>query len=314
MKTLTMITRHGKNKDNILAYTLISSDYQTVTVSAKDLESGIKSKKFVVVNMDVENGKLVSTNGALDKYTLINVDTNSIEGTAKAVILNRVEVNGKLAGYTIFTQSGTLAEVNVADAVALCNKKLISNGKIRHTQERDIVSAINGNYPLREITMDKAPKGEIAVNLLFFGTALGTDAQYFGGIVECTSATEMSKINDILSKSNAKIISTVAKVAGHEVRESLGIKRVGANSLYGVFEISILEKLVSSKAKVASNMGAILVSAVKYDSNKEATEATVKLSKELKPVGTDLCDIEEIDNKAKSFAKTVATKFNGVIK
>lgn len=314
MKTLTMITRHGENKENIVAYTLISSDYQTVTVSAKDLESGIKSKKFVVTNMAVENGKLVSTNGALDKYTLINTKTNNIEGVAKAVILNRVEVNGKLAGYTIFTQSGTLAEVNVADAVALCTKKLISNGKIRHTQERDIVSAINGNYPLREITMDKAPKGEVAVNLLFFGTTLGTDAQYFGGIVECTSATEMSKLNDVLSKSNAKIISSVAKVGGQEVRESLGIKRVGANSLYGVFEISVLEKLVANKSNVTNNMGAVLVSAVKYNSNKEAIEATVKLSKELKPIGAEQSEVEEIDSKVKSYAKLIATKFAGAIK
>ena len=316
MKTLTMITRHGDNKDNVVAYTLISSDYQTVTVSAKDLENGIKGKKFAVTNMDVENGKLVSTNGALDKYTLININTNSIEGVAKAVILNRVEQNGKLVGYTIFTQNGILAEVNVVDAVTLCNKKLISNGKIRHTQDGDIVSAIGGNYPLRTITMDKAPKGEVSVNILFFGTTIGTDAQYFGGIIECTSATEMSKLNDVLSKSSARVISTVAKVAGQEVRDSLGIKRVGANSLYGVFEISVLEKLVHNKSAVKSDMGAILVSAVKYTGDKENTaiEATVKLNKEFKPIKVDQSGSEEVDNKVKNLAKTIASKFTDVIK
>ena len=166
MKNFTMITRHGSSKDAVSAYTLISSDYQTVTMPVKELAAAINSKKIAVTNLGLSAKGLVSTNGALDKYTLINSQTNQVEGIARAVILDRVEQNGKLVGYTVFTQNGTLAEVNIADAAALASKGLISNGKIRHTQDGDIVSAIGGTYPLRTISFSEAPKGEITTDIL----------------------------------------------------------------------------------------------------------------------------------------------------
>ena len=201
----TMIVRHG-TKANVVAYSLISQDYQTITVDADTLAKDIKAEKYSVNNIDVDaNGKIVSTNGALDKYTLVNNLTGKLEGVARAVILNRVEKENKLIGYTIFTQNASIAEVNVADAVLLANRKLISNGKIRHTQDGDIVSSISGNFPIRTIEISKAPKGEITIDLIFFGKVLSTDAEYCGAIVSCTSATEMSKLKDIISKSNAKV-------------------------------------------------------------------------------------------------------------
>ena len=130
MRTFTMITRQGKSKDSVSAYTLISSDYQTVTMSVTDLTKEIKSGKMKVTNLSVEGSSIVSTNGALDKYTFINTDTGMVEGTAHAVILNRAESKGKLIGYTVFTNTGNLAELSVAETVALAKNKLISNGKI----------------------------------------------------------------------------------------------------------------------------------------------------------------------------------------
>lgn len=307
MKTLTMITRHGSSKDNITMYTLITSDYQTVTMSVKDLVSAITSKKFTVTNLDVKNNTLVSTNGALDKYTFINTNTNQVDGQARAVILDRVEQGKKLVGYTVFTQNGTLAEVSIADAAALASKGLISNGKIRHTQDGDIVSAIGGTYPLRTIEMSKAPKGEITADVLYFGTVVNTNAEYVGAIISCTSATEMSKLTGILDVSNAKIISTVVKEGGQSVRESLAIKRMGANSIYGVFETSILEKLIKNGAKLHNRLGAITVSAIKY-TNKVADEATVKLNKDWKLVSNGT-DGSAASDKAKEYTKKIVTIF-----
>lgn len=311
MKTFTMITRHGVSKENISAYTLISSDYQTVKMSAIDLAKAIASKKIAVTNMDTTMKGLVSTNGALDKYTFVNDTTNQIEGTAKAVILDRVEQNGKLIGYTVFTQYGTLAELNVVDAAALAEKKLICNGKIKHTAEGDIVSAIGGTYPLRIIAMDKAPKGEISADLLYFGTAVGTGAEYVGTIISCTSATEMSKLIDVVNKSNAKIVATVAKVAGQSARESLAIKRMGANSIYAIVDISILDKLAKSKAAIGNNIGKIIVSAVKYTDG-VADEATITLNKEWKIVG-DNTEGSAAANAAKAYTKKIVGAFGSVV-
>lgn len=309
MKSFTMITRHGSSKDAISAYTLISSDYQTVTMSVKDLSSAIASKKISVTNLDLSTKGLVSTNGAIDKYTLINSTTNKVDGIARAVILDRVEQKGKLVGYTVFTQNGTLAEVNIADAAALASKGLISNGKIRHTQDGDIVSAIGGNYPLRTLEPTLAPKGEITIDLIYFCKVVGVETEYFGAIISCTSATEMSKLTDILNKSNAKVINDIVKVAGQSVRESLNITRMGANSLYGVFEKSVLDKLIT-KSKVKNKLGAITVSAIKYTDG-EADEATVKLDSKWKVTSSDTAG-SKAETAAKNFTKKIVTEFSGV--
>lgn len=310
MKNFTMITRHGSSKDAISAYTLISPEYQTVTMSVKDLSAAISSKKIAVTNLELSTKGLVSTNGALDKYTLINSQTNQVEGTARAVILDRVEQKGKLVGYTVFTQNGTLAEVNIADAAALASKGLISNGKIRHTQDGDIVSAIGGTYPLRTISFSEAPKGEITTDILYFGTVVGVPTEYFGAIVSCTSATEMSQIIHMLSTSNASVINEVSKVAGQSVRESLAIKRMGANSLYGVFSIASLKKLLKANSKLRNQLGSITVSAIKYTDG-EADEATVKLDSKWKVTGNDAAG-SEATTAVKNYTKKIVTEFSGV--
>lgn len=309
VKTVTMVTRHGVSKDNISGYTLITADYQLVSKSAKELQSLIAQNKIKVTNLDVSKKGLVSTNGALDKYTFINSQTNQVEGTPRAVILNRVEKGGKLVGYTVFTQNGTLAELNTADAVVLATKGLISNGKIRHTADGDIVSSIGGNYPLRTIEVEKAPKGQITVDLMYFGTVVDTQEEYFGAIISSTSAAEISKLAEILNKSNAKVIAGVSKVAGQSVREVLGIKRMGATSLYGVFETTVLEKLIGAKATLKNDLGKITVSAVKYTDG-ETDEATVTLDKnwDLKKKDTDN---SKAASRVKEYTMKVVKTFEG---
>ena len=309
----TMIVRHG-TKENVTGYTLISPDYQTITASVADIIKGITSKKYEVTNLAVEGGKLVGTNGALDKYTLINPATGQVEGTPKAVILNRTEIDGKLAGYTVFTQMGSISLIDVKQAVTLCNNKLISNGKIRHTQDGDIVSAIGGNYPLMEVEAKKAPKGKVNVDIIFFGKVIGTSAEYFGAIVSGTSATEMSTITDTLSKSNAKIIADAVKVGGQSVRQSLAIRRFGANGVYGVFEISKLEQLVKSGATVENKIGNIVVSAVKYSADGSADEATVKLTSAMKPVDKTNAEDKVVDKSVKDYTAKIVKSFGSVIK
>lgn len=313
MTTFTMITRHGASKDNITGYTLISSEYQTVTVDAKTLIDNIVNKKIVVTNLAIENGKLVSTNGAVDKYTFINSSTNMVEGTPRAVILDRVEANGKLLGYTVFTQMGTLAEVNVADAVKLCNSKLLSNGKIRHTESGDIVSAIGGNFNLRQISIDKAPKGKTTVNLMYFSTDVNTKSEYFGAIVDCTSAAEIARISNTLAKSNANLIGNVAKIAGQSVRSSLAIQRFGANSMYGVFTNDMLAALIKNGATVEAKMGNILVSTIKYDNGDVCEEATAKLSKAFDVVETKNTGDATVDKTLANYVTKLREKFKGTI-
>lgn len=316
MKTiLTMVARHGVSKDNINAYTLITSDYQTVTLKKDELIKMMASNTIEVMNLGIEAKGIVSTNGALDKYTFINESTNMPEGATKAVIIDRIEKEGKLAGYTAFMQNGQMAELSIADAVALATKGAIANGKIRHTQDGDIVSAIKGNFILRQIRIDKAPKGQISIQLMYFGTTVKANEHgYFGAIVSCTSATEMSKITTALSKSNAKIISSVLKVVdsqkSKETRESLAIKRMGVNSLYGVFEIEALKHLVASGAKLKFCFEHIVIAATEY--TPEGTyESTIMVNRDWNIVGKNT-ESEELDKEVKTYADKIITTFNKV--
>lgn len=313
MKTFTMVAKHGMSKDNISGFTLISSDYQTIKVSSGELSKAIAQKKIVVNNLAFVNGAWKSTNGSLDNYMLISDATNMIEGTPKAVILDRVEQNNKLLGYTVFTQTGTIVNMSVADAVLLANNKMLSNGKIRHTESGDIVSAIGGNYPLRELRkIEDAPKGETTVDLMFFGESLvsGGEVAYFGAIVSCSSATEMTKLTEQLSHSNASVISAVVKDAGQNVRKSLAIQRMGVNSLYGVFKIGDIKTLMSSGAKINIKGNAILVSALKYKkdgSGLNADEATIKLDKSGKVVSQEKATDNTLNVAVEKYAQKITS-------
>lgn len=307
---LTMIVRHG-TKESTVAYTLISADYQTTTIDANKLKAEILAKRIVVTNLTVENGKIVGSNGALDKYTLINSVTGAPEGTTRAVILDRIEENNKLVGYTVFTQNGSIANLTVAQAADLCNRKLISNGKIRHTDSGDIVSAIGGNYPLRQIKIDKAPAGSTSVELLFFGSIVDTDAYYFGAIITCTSAAQMAKLTKALSNSNAKVIEAAVQAGGQKVRDSLAIRRFGATGIYGVFEVSALKKLIDNKAAVSNKIGSIAVSAIEYTADKEPNESIVKVDKAFKVVDKDEKTSKGIAQALK-YASKIKDIFNGV--
>lgn len=276
MKTCTMVVRHGLSKDNITGFTLVSSDYQTKKLSYAELTQYVAQKQLVVTNMQFVGGVWKSTNGAMDNYTLINDQTNMVEGTPRAVILDRAEINGKLTGYAVFTQNGTIVHMSVADAVMLANNKMLSNGKVRHTDSGDIVSAIGGNYPLRELKrIEDAPKGTTSVEIMFFGQAVLTSkadhVNYFGAIINCTSAVEMTKLSDKLSKSNAEVIGHIVQTAGQKARKSLAVQRMGANGIYGVFKVSDLKILMESGAKVTLKSGSsVLVSVIKYATDNSA--------------------------------------------
>lgn len=327
----TVVVRHlGVDGKTVTGYTLIDQNYQTSMVSVDALKKEITSKKSVFTNIGFADGKneLVGTNGSLEKYTTLGAD-NSVIGTPRAVILNRVENNGRIIGYTVFSNAGTIMELKVADAVALCNRKLISNGKIRHTQMGDIVSAIGGTYPLRQIEVKAAPKGVMSVNLMYFTKAyMDTDgglkeiagAKYFGAIVSCTSATEMSKVADILSKSNATLTSDIIKSVGPSIRgtiDSLKSVRYGANGIYGVFNISMLEKLIKSGAVLTAGLGNIPVDVIVYGSDSITDASNIKFSKSLSVAGKKSATgnhADKLNASVKEFAKEVATMLNGKLK
>lgn len=306
MANFTMITRHGVEKGQATHYTLINEAYQTVTVSAADVANFLANKTHNIHNLALgEGGKIVSTNGALDKYTFINNANNQVVGTARAVILDRVEQGDKLIGYTVFTQNAQIREMSVAEAATLASKNLISNGKIRHTKDGDIVSAIGGNFPLRTIKIEQAPKGELKITLMLFVEAFGAKhATYVGAIISNNSAVAMNKISEKLTEDNAKVKAKVAAISGNKDTASLNIQRFGANGLYGVFSLEVIEKLLG-KAKVSYDNNRVLVLAI--DHKADAEETVLVVSTDNKEITVNSKGTDAGLAKAKALADKVVT-------
>lgn len=298
----TMITRIGKSNKEVSAYTLINENYETKTIKVSALAKILATDKGGVTNLALKDGKIVSTNGALDNYTLIDTEEqpgNAIKSTPRAVILNRAEQNGKLIGYTVYMVNGAIAELNVAQAVELVNKKLVANGKIKHTQSGDIVSSIGGEYPLRVIKVAEAPKAEIVCKPMLF-TKLSA-VECFGIIVKSTSAVQMTAINKVLEAANKSLVAKIEK-AGLE-KEAFENQRVSATGVYAVIEEKEAAKIFG-KTKV--DFGGMVVSVI----DKSGEEVVVSVNSD-KTVGKALTKSDEAKvNAVKKVAEKVVTLFN----
>lgn len=316
MKKYTMVVRHGtsvKGKGtNVLGYTLISPDYKTITLSADKIKESLAKREVEISNLGLnEKGEIVGTNGALDKYTLIDVNTLVPVGNTKAVIINRIEGNNKLIGYTIFTADGTLAEESLADVVRLAQSNGIANGKIRHTNTGDIVSSIKGDYEIRQYRINEAPKGKISVDVCLFKHIVGC-GNYFAGIIYSTSASEIVEIGKKLRRSNAKVQIEVGEKLGESEKNAAKIQRYGANGIYGLFPLSDLDSLIKEGATVFNQFtnGQIIYEYVAADSNKKASEQVLEQVDTKFNVKNVLnCDSDAIKEASANLLKKLSEKY-----
>lgn len=283
----TMVTRHGLNvKEPAVAYTLISSRYEISTIGAQELAHKITTGSLDVTNLAVEGGKIVSTNGAMDKYTFINVQTHQVEGKPSGVIIDRFEEKGKLVGYTIFLHTGRLKTATVAEAVSLQEKGLIANGKIRHTDSGDIVSSIKGEYNIREVKPTEAPKGKLKASTGFVAGTIGVKSHYVGVILSATSASRLSEVYKVLHESNMKLSKEAVAAAGSNEeaakRASVAFEpiRIDAAEVYIVIDIATFKQLLKIVDSVEFGRDGVLrASCVKYtatDTIESCVEVTDK--------------------------------------
>ena len=255
MKYLTMVARCGNPKAGASAmkFTLIADDFSVHTMPGNTLTRYLTENKVVVTNMAMSPKGLVSTNGAMNRYTLFD-DGGKIVNTPSAVILNRVEVDGKLAGYIYFTPNGTVAKGSIANLVKLAKEGLVANGKVRSTESGDIVSSIGGNYPLLELKENKPATTEVTVDILLFGSSYkgNAKAEYAGVSILCKDSRAISEIHAKMDKQCKELQTrlkeqfnwTDEELSGFDTRPSFGA------GFYGVYPLEIVEKLLEkSKAK-----------------------------------------------------------------
>lgn len=316
MKKLTMVMRCGdvKAPAEAVMYNLIGEDYGFVRMTGSELVKQISANAIEVTNMGLEAGRLVSTNGALKNYTLVGADGN-LANEPKAVILNRVENEKGLLGYTVYAMNGTLQEMNVASAVELCKAGKIANGKLRHTQQGDIVASIGGLYPLRTLRVKDTSDDKITVDLLFMGSALdgsGRASRYGGVIVNAKNAATVSKLYEPLCKSNKTIVEAISTASkGAQGADSLGVKVTGTAGFYGVYPVETVYDLIKKAGNtVGLPMGKLMIACTDY-TDKDNTESNVTLTADLKAAGRQEGTAKS-DESLKLYTKAVLEKLHGV--
>lgn len=318
MKKLTMVTKTvlKLGTKTINSFTLIGEDYSIVNCGEEELLKQLNSGTIEVTNLGVGAKGVVATNGAMDKYTTIDGATGTIVGKPSPVILNRVEKNGALVGYTVFNIKGVLQEISVQTAVKLHELTPFSNGKLRHTQNGDIISSINGNYPLRLINIDDKKDGKVTIDLVFLGSTIENKSKglikYAGTIINCSNAGKLSGIYKTIASENAKLANKLlANGKDVYIPGSLDIKRTATAGFYAVIPFDILIKLIKETGnKVDNNIGKIIVSTVEYKDD-TVYESVYELDKKLNVIEKKL-DNGETGKSVTNYVVEIVKTLKGV--
>lgn len=254
---LIMIARRGNSEKDIKALFLMNENYEIKEVTIDKLIQTFKTKKGFKIENVGYNPKtgLEYTNGAASSYTLYSTDGNIIN-SPRNVILNRIEVNNKLQGYTIYNYDNTLSEISVEQAARFAAAKLIANGKIRHTQQGDIVSSIGGDYPIREVKIDSIKEVGRTIIPLYFASFVsasnsGKTVDYVGAIVETNSGAVMSKVVTASKQMNEALLKELKAERGNSKYsfDELGNRTIGATSAFIVVGLDDMKKLLGNGLK-----------------------------------------------------------------
>ena len=323
----TMVMRCGTKETPVdeMLYNLISSEYQVVTMAGTQLKEMIASKRINVLNMDVTNGKLVSTNGALDNYPLYD-PMNRKFLVRRAVILERIEIDSVLKGYMVYTADGILRKLTVKDTLALEGTCKIANGKIYHTSSGDIISSIAGSYPIAKLSTQKRvdaakdetqeEKSKLAIKLFFTSVAIGRsdkELKYAGVMVECNDAIELAKAYEGLTKNNESVIKAISIVSdGKAKEESLKMTVTGGNSFYGVYEIGTVMKLLQSYGQLDFAFENLQITCMDYSGNLE-DESYIAVDKKLSAICKEFTN-QRATKALREFSEEVLRALNKVRK
>lgn len=287
----TMVSRwfNPQNKKDLMSsrFGVISSAFQMSEMSGQDIFNAIK-RGATFTNMEIDGGKLVVCNGSVDKYTTFNGGDSILVSEYRAVILGRVEANGKLAGYVLYDANGAIRKIRTAEAAEMAKNGLIANGKVRETQTGPIVSSIKGEYPI--INIEIAKKRESAVNrfescsitLLYFGecTHVGSSdkVKYAGAIVKCKDMLLYRDIADSLAESCNKTVKMAIQLGNKNAEKELACIRMGDNACFGAFGLNTFMSLVEKGAVVTLKDKTSIISQV-YDKEDNREESYVHLAK-----------------------------------
>lgn len=140
--------------ETIVGYRLFDKDSKkTVDATSEQVIGILQGCSTAIANLSLINGVIMGNNGAVNRYTQIDVVTKKMvkDVKSKMVILTSVILNGDNVGYEVVDCFGNMTAMRKADAVNYCQSYGIANGKVVERDGIPYISAISGNYEEVEV-------------------------------------------------------------------------------------------------------------------------------------------------------------------
>lgn len=144
------------NGANMLGYKLFNTDDGNCILASKmDVDTKLKSGVVSVENLEVSNGTVKGSNGAISRYPRCDANNTPIlakehSGKSPMVILGIYKGQGynpKTLGYKVCDISGKIADLGADDAIKIFRSRGIANGKLTEISPGNFtVRPISGSY------------------------------------------------------------------------------------------------------------------------------------------------------------------------
>lgn len=108
-------------------------------------QTQILLQKFKFVNAELQNGKIVNTECAMDKLMKFDTHMNVI-GNKGIYILAEITTDGKNDGYRAMDYNGRIVDVSENDLLKLSSNVPIINAKVVNKENKQYVSAIKSEF------------------------------------------------------------------------------------------------------------------------------------------------------------------------
>ena len=114
---------------------------QVKDVTYDSVYNALATGKAKVMNLEIDNGILVGSNGSIDR--LPKIVGGRLVGKSPIIIVNQIDN----VGYTVVDYKGEMRQMTVEEVIYYANKWGIANGKLVFNNGKVYVSSIKGEYP-----------------------------------------------------------------------------------------------------------------------------------------------------------------------
>ena len=149
---------------NNIGYRIFDTDRKVYKdVPIENIKKVLNEGRVQIKGIGVKHGKIVGTNGSIDRYpTIIN---GNIYGKSPLVIVEQLMGGDTVIGYTVVDWKGKMLKATLDDVIKYAKHHGISNGAVKNLGHKDIISSIYGEYDKVAITNTKMAEDDIETSI-----------------------------------------------------------------------------------------------------------------------------------------------------